>query len=469
MLKEQAQLFTKIAVTADLLVLFLSYFFAFHTRNLSGSLGEFTDYLWVLLAIIPVWYYLMVYFRLYAPLRTRKLNDILASILKVHVVGGIITASIIYLVNPYGLSRGFYGYFLCYSFLFISAEKTALKQFLHFIRRKGYNYHYILIAGTNDKGLRLAELVEHHKDWGLRVAGFLSHKGETSNITVGGYDVLGTLQDVLAVCKSITVDEVVFCLEGNSLDDIEGYIKELQEIGVTVRMVLDFYNNRAQRSELSYFHDELPMLTFYCKPFDAGQLFLKRCLDLIGATVGLLGTIILFPAITMAIKLDSKGPLLFGQNRVGANGRIFTCWKFRSMYIDAEERKQDLMAQNEMKGAMFKMKNDPRITRVGSFLRKTSLDELPQFWNVFKGEMSLVGTRPPTPDEVANYENWHRKRICIKPGITGLWQVSGRNQIQDFDEVVRLDIEYIERWTLWLDIKILLKTFWVVFARSGSC
>ena len=138
------------------------------------------------------------------------------------------------------------------------------------------------------------------------------------------------------------------------------------------------------------------------------------------------------------------------------------------MFVDAEKRKYELMAHNEMDGAMFKMKDDPRVTRVGRFIRKTSIDELPQFLNVLRGEMSLVGTRPPTPDEVATYENWHRKRICIKPGITGLWQVSGRNQIQDFDEVVRLDIRYIEEWTLWLDIKILARTIWVVFTANGA-
>jgi exopolysaccharide biosynthesis polyprenyl glycosylphosphotransferase len=203
--------------------------------------------------------------------------------------------------------------------------------------------------------------------------------------------------------------------------------------------------------------------------FDSSQLFLKRCLDLIGGVIGLLITLVLLPFIAAAIKLDSPGPLFFGQERVGRRGRFFKCWKFRSMYLDAEERKKELSHLNEMNGALFKIKNDPRITTLGAFLRKTSLDELPQFWNVLKGEMSLVGTRPPTPDEVATYENWHRKRICIKPGITGLWQVSGRNEISDFDAVVRLDLEYIDRWTLWLDIKILFKTVWVVFSRQGSC
>jgi lipopolysaccharide/colanic/teichoic acid biosynthesis glycosyltransferase len=151
------------------------------------------------------------------------------------------------------------------------------------------------------------------------------------------------------------------------------------------------------------------------------------------------------------------------------NGRLYTIRKFRSMCHDAEERKMTLLPLNEMEGALFKIKNDPRITRVGHFLRRTSLDELPQFWNVLRGEMSLVGTRPPTPEEVARYAYRHRKRICIKPGVTGSWQVSGRNEIRNFDEVVRLDVEYIDNWTLWLDVRILLKTIQVLFTREGAC
>jgi lipopolysaccharide/colanic/teichoic acid biosynthesis glycosyltransferase len=180
-------------------------------------------------------------------------------------------------------------------------------------------------------------------------------------------------------------------------------------------------------------------------------------------------TAFLVPFIALAIKLESKGPVLFSQERIGLNGRIFRCWKFRSMLVDAEAQKAKLLERNEMKGAMFKIADDPRVTKVGRILRKSSLDELPQFWNVFKGEMSLVGTRPPTPDEVADYENWHRRRISIKPGMTGLWQVSGRNRISDFDEIVRLDIRYIEKWNLWLDVKILLKTFRVLLAGRGAC
>ncbi|MBE0500647.1 MAG: sugar transferase, partial [Desulfuromonadales bacterium] len=252
------------------------------------------------------------------------------------------------------------------------------------------------------------------------------------------------------------------------VEDAEKHLQDLEELGITVRMVLDFYELRNSKRELSLFHGELPILTFHTKSLDAQQLTLKRFMDITGSLVGLGITAVFFPLIVLAIKLDAPGPLFFGQERVGESGRIFKCWKFRSMYLDAEERKKDLMAQNEMKGAIFKIKDDPRITKVGKFLRKTSLDELPQFFNVLKGEMSLVGTRPPTLGEVAEYENWHHRRISIKPGITGMWQVSGRNKIDDFDEIVHLDLKYINDWNIWLDVKILLQTIKVVFAREGS-
>jgi exopolysaccharide biosynthesis polyprenyl glycosylphosphotransferase len=249
---------------------------------------------------------------------------------------------------------------------------------------------------------------------------------------------------------------------------VENDIQNMQELGITVRMILDLHDSHAAKKELSLFHGKFPMMTYYYKAFDGNELFMKRLVDVVGAFVGLCLTVVLLPFIAVVVKLDSKGPIFFRQKRVGENGRIFTCWKFRTMQTDAEDRKQALLDKNEMNGAIFKIRNDPRITRVGRILRKTSLDELPQFWNQQKGEMSLVGTRPPTPEEVRKYDNWHRRRISIKPGITGLWQVSGRNEIQDFDEVVRLDLEYIDRWNLWLDIKILLKTMEVVAGRSGS-
>ena len=469
MLKEQAKLFTKIAIFADTIVIVAAFFAAYYLRNAFSGLQYIGFYTWILFFVLPIWYFLFYHFNLYASLRLRPLNSIIISVVKVHAAGGIVASSIIFLVEPRGFSRGLFLDFLVFSLTFVLVEKILLKVLLSHIREKGYNCRYILIVGCNEQARSLTRLIVKHAKWGLRIVGCLKLFDEEVCPPSDGYEILGRVDELVEICKKRTIDEVVFCVPMEVLPNVEDYVREMEEMGVTTRMALDFYDLQRSKCEFTLFHEEIPMLTFHSRAFDADHLFLKRCLDVLGALAGLCATGVLFPFIALAIKANSSGPLFFGQKRVGERGRSFTCWKFRSMYVDAEERKKELMHLNEMNGAIFKIKNDPRITRVGNFLRKTSLDELPQFWNVLKGEMSLVGTRPPTPGEVLDYENWHRKRICIKPGITGLWQVSGRNQIQDFDEVARLDIRYIETWSLWLDIKILLKTIWVVFARNGSC
>lgn len=221
---------------------------------------------------------------------------------------------------------------------------------------------------------------------------------------------------------------------------------------------------------------EANVLTTTIKTAASWQLAIKRLFDIIGALIGLIIMGIAYIFVAPAIKKASPGPAFFKQERVGKNGRIFYFYKFRSMYLDAEERKKELMEQNQMSGLMFKMENDPRIIGsekgpgkgIGNFIRKTSIDELPQFWNVLKGDMSLVGTRPPTKGEYEQYDLKHKIRLSMKPGITGMWQASGRNNITDFDEVVKLDTEYIENWSIWLDIKLLFKTVKVVLVREGS-
>jgi len=468
MLKQQAKLLRKSVMVSDVILIYASFILGFALRQRWSQIGDFSDYIWILMFIIPVWHFLLTRFGLYESMRTTALDELLVALLKVQFFGSIVTLAMVFIVDPQGLSRGLFGGFVCFSFLLMALIRIGLKFGLSFFRGKGYNFRNILIVGSYDKLREFVEVTQKHQEWGLRIVGMLLPGEEPRRDECYGYSVLGRLEDLVEICKHYPVDEVVFSLPKKYLALVDDCIKDLEDMGITMRMVLDLYDVRRARRETSLFHGQIPMLTFYYKTFDAGQLLLKRCLDIVGATVGLALTALMFPFIALALKIDSPGPLLFSQRRMGECGRIFKCWKFRSMYIDAEERKKGLAHLNEMNGAIFKIKDDPRITRVGRFIRKTSLDELPQFWNVLKGEMSLVGTRPPTPDEVDNYENWHRRRISIKPGITGLWQVSGRNQIQNFDEIVQLDLNYIDHWSIYFDIKILFMTIWVVFARRGS-
>ena len=469
MLKQQAKLISRILILLDGIVLSASFLLAFSCLGIDEIFSQFRHHSWILIIVLPVWFLLIERFGLYASIRTASLPQIISSLLKAHIIAGILTAALIFLIEPLDNNRALFGYFISISFLLLAFERLVTKIVLHILRKKGRNIRYILIVGTDERARDFIKLIEYYAQWGLKIAGLVTLSEHTRISPVEGYRILGSLDKLVDVCKQNTIDEVVFCVSIELLPHLEDHVRDMEEMGITTRMVLDFYELQSSRREIGLFHGEVPVLTFHSRAFDASQLFLKRILDIVGAIVGLTLTAFLFPFLALAIKYESPGPLFFGQKRVGKRGRIFTCWKFRSMTADAEKRKKDLMHLNELNGAVFKITNDPRVTRIGAFIRKASIDELPQFWNVLKGEMSLVGTRPPTPDEVANYENWQRKRICINPGITGLWQVSGRNQIQDFDEIARLDIKYIENWSLWLDIRILFKTIWVVFARKGSC
>jgi exopolysaccharide biosynthesis polyprenyl glycosylphosphotransferase len=470
LLKEQAKLLNRLTVVIDLSLVVLSFVAAYYFRKhfLAGEVRSIKEYSWSLLPALPVWYYLLVKYNLYKSIRQISLIDLTYRVFAVHVFSGIILSALVLFFDRDFYSRRLILVFIVTAFLFILVERIFLKLCLNYIRRKGLNYRQLLIVGTTERAQEFIKLVENHADWGLRVLGVLQVASGDLKDNVSGYKVMGRLDNLLENCKRYPVDEVVFCLGKDQVVDIEEHLQQLEELGVTVRMVLDFYKVGRYRRDLSFFENSLPILTFYAKSLDAQQLFLKRVLDILGSLAGLVVTIFLFPLVALGIRLESPGPIFYNQERIGESGRTFRIWKFRSMYLDADVHKSTLMKQNEMNGAIFKIKNDPRITSVGRFLRMTSIDELPQFWNVFKGEMSLVGTRPPTPDEVDQYENWHRRRISIKPGITGLWQVNGRNKINNFDDVVKLDLQYIDNWTLGLDVRILIKTMWVVLARKGS-
>ena len=308
----------------------------------------------------------------------------------------------------------------------------------------------------------LKRLFEEQISFGHKVIGTISVNGKKDQ-----EETASILKGLPQILTKYEIDEVVFALNSDRTFDLVKYLNICKKMGKLVRILPSLWDPKTGALSIEKCQ-KVPFLTIKVNNFNATGLLYKRVLDIIGGLLGTIITLLLYPILGLAIKIDSPGPVLFKQKRVSRNGRVFDLYKFRSMYENAEELKKDLMAENQMNGAMFKVKNDPRITRVGKWLRKASLDEFPQFFNVLKGEMSLVGTRPPTPEEVKVYLPQHLKRISMKPGITGLWQISGRNLITDFEKIVELDCRYLENWRFLDDIKILFKTAIVVLKRKGA-
>lgn len=331
------------------------------------------------------------------------------------------------------------------------------------------NVTHVYLVTTSDRVQNIVtQLKRSDENFSMRIKGIAIIDNDMKGKTIEGIPVVAAYEDVFEYAKVNIVDEVyvnVSYITGNSL---KPFILEFEKMGITVHLNINILEGFEGFDKEVATYGPFPVISFAAKFFEPNKMIIKRMIDVAGALVGLAITGVVTLFLAPVLLIESRGPLFFKQKRVGKNGRYFYMYKFRSMYKDAEERKQALMEKNEMKGLMFKMTDDPRITKVGKFIRATSIDELPQFFNVLKGDMSLVGTRPPTVDEFMQYAGYHKRRLSIKPGITGLWQVSGRSDIEDFEEVVRLDLEYIDNWSLALDLKILFKTIVVVFKKVGS-
>lgn len=363
------------------------------------------------------------------------------------------------------MSRLITAYFFCINIvvMYISRGlvKEVLKRMYNDDPKKSKSILMILEKGQE------AVIQKFNSGLTYNVVGTLivEHDNVTGNIN--GNDITCTLNEIVNNVVTYQIDDVVFKLPGQDQKSLFELITDFEDMGVNCHYVLDVPTGAQGNAKMEMFGDMF-MATYTLRTQSTWQLLMKRLMDICGAVVGLVLCGIISIFLVPAIKLDSPGPAIFSQIRIGKNGRRFKFYKFRSMYIDAEERKKELMKNNEMDGLMFKMEDDPRITKVGKFIRKTSLDEFPQFWNVLIGDMSLVGTRPPTEDEFNKYNGHYKRRLMMTPGITGLWQVSGRSSITDFDEVVKLDLEYIDNWSLLGDIKILFKTVYSVIKRDGA-
>ncbi len=465
MIQQQVYIFNNTLMVLDALcVIGAGYVAFFYEHSRSGGLlgvGE-TVFAGMVLLVMFVNNYMMGRLGLYSEQRPESARRLLLSVGQAVVVSFVCLATALYFYDREYVSRQFLLAFAGSCFFCLAGLRLAARFYIARVANRGFNARKILVVGDLKRGNLVSELLSRQLSWGHAVIGRLALEDEEAQ-----GDSLGRIDQIGRVLQKYPVDEVVFAVSGNREVNIGPAIEVCKVTGVPVRILPALWRPGGLRISAERCQG-VPFLTIATSNFNAAGLFYKRLLDIAGGLVGCAIFFALYPLVGLAIKLDSPGPVLFSQPRMGRHGRVFKVFKFRTMYADAEARKQELLARNQMQGAIFKIDNDPRITRLGRWLRKTSLDEFPQFWNVLRGEMSLVGTRPPTLDEVARYELRHRRRIAIKPGITGLWQVSGRNRVSDFDQIVELDCQYLEQWRFSDDIRILLKTVLVVLQRKGA-
>lgn len=428
-------------------------------------------------------------------------------ILKYNVVQFVFLSTCVYLFRlELDFSRLMLVYFVICDSVIGYAFRAAFKTFIRRNYKKGSGSEKVLIVTDSVSLQRVEEQIQKDKGWNYEVVGVAlteAKEAETAEEEQNGlvgqtpqaehgaegdgenenakqrnvkreegekWSIVAHEKDLLDVARQMPIDLVLFYLPSDQTNvKAEEWIQAFLLMGIPCYYSIRNLSFQIPNSGVGTFA-EIPVLCYHnTLERDWRMSVIKRIADLIGGFVGMLITAIFFPFIAIAIKLeDSKGPIFFSQTRIGKNGRRFRMYKFRSMYADAEARKKELLEQNEVQGPMFKIADDPRITKVGKFLRRTSLDELPQFWNILRGDMSMVGTRPPTVEEFEQYNDYYRRRMSITPGLTGLWQVSGRSDIKDFNEVVKLDLQYIDHWSVWQDLKILILTVGVVLKGNGS-
>lgn len=424
-------------------------------------------YRWILAVFMLTLVYLIFY-----PNKNffkRKFKDELIYNLKTNGMAGVFMATAAYLIKDADdYSRFIYLGTIVFNLCWMQIVHCIYRKYVLDNRERVRTTRKILIICTKDKAEEIVSNIIKEKIYDLWVEGIIVIDADMTGQKICNIPVVANYRSMYLYATRSVVDEIFIqtsCFEKYKMQEV---ITKFEEMGVKVNLSIDLLNLNVQASKQLGKIGAYYTVAFTGKEASLRMLFGKRLLDIIGGLVGVFMTGIITIILGPLIKLESPGPIFFSQKRVGKNGRIFKIYKFRSMYADAEERKKELMAQNEMNGLMFKMKDDPRITKIGKFIRKTSLDEFPQFWNVLKGDMSLVGTRPPTVDEFEQYDLHHKKRLGMTPGLTGVWQVSGRSDITDFEEIVNMDVEYIENWSLKRDIGILFKTVQVVLSSESG-
>ncbi len=481
MLRERAYSITAFVFAVDLVLVAASFAIAHWLRAqvlpawglAAEAFYPFEAYLSLLPLVLVIWGALLLRSGEYRSHRTVPLFDEIWSLSKVCALAAVALTLTVYLfrigrppLSGLEVSRLWIGLLFVVSFTLLAIEKVGLRFVARHFRLRGYNFRTLLIVGTSDTAKALIEAIERHRYWGIRIAGVLREAGGASGDTLAGVPILGRQEDLLELVDRTVVDEVIFACDPADNELETRLLRGLQELGVCVRFTLSAIPEAHGAARIGDL-DGIALLSYSRTRGSHVQLIFKRLIDITVASSLLLLSLPALAVVAVAVRLQSSGGVLFRQVRCGLNGRVFTMYKFRTMVAGAEADRSHLAHLNEMAGPMFKSQNDPRITRLGRFLRRTSLDELPQLWNVLLGHMSLVGPRPMLPAEFEQLERWQRRRLSMRPGLTCLWQVSGRSKV-DFQRWMQLDLQYIDDWSPLLDLKILMKTIPAVLSGRGA-
>ncbi len=493
MVQEQIKIFRNVQIICDLCLVAISFFIGYFLRDRLIDIYPISllrEYLYdeklltikyyaIYIGLLPVlffiWGGLLSYFGMYKSSGVRTIRESFIIIFKTTVIGFILFGSYVFILRMQeDISRLFIGFTFLSAAILISIEKIVLAYIVKILSKMDtsfksalINFRRILIVGTGERAMHFVDLIERNLDWGIKIVGLVDIDPNKKGKIINGYEVLSSFDGIPEVIHKKIIDEVVFIVPRSWLDRIEKIMHFCESEGLRINLAVDLFELKFSKPKQTDLHG-FPLLTFESTPGKLGHLFIKRLFDFVASGAGLIILSPLFVVIAILIKTTSEGPIFFKQERCGLYGRKFIFFKFRTMVADAESKLKNILKYNEMNGPVFKMTDDPRITKIGKWLRKFSIDEMPQLWNVLKGDMSLVGPRPPIPSEVENYDTWQRRKLSMRPGITCFWQTSGRNKIKDFDEWMKLDLEYIDNWSLWLDVKILLKTIPVVLLGEGA-
>lgn len=468
MLKERSRLVETALRIADFAALVSALPLAYFAREWARhGINTFysTDRLVVLgAATLAAWGLAARAFNVYDSYRTAPVTIELGRVTRAFLTVALLAAAGSFVVRRFDVPRLLLAFYFLFGYLQIVLIRLLVRNVARALRRRGRNTRRYAVVGSGELAQEVVRSMATHSEWGFALAGVVLDHPDAA--VPDGMPVLGHLERFGELLEGTVLDKVIFAMPIARLAAVEEAARVCQVQGIEVMVCLDLLTDGIGHMTLARF-DGLPALTFSTVESDPMALAAKRLFDVVVSAGVLLVFVPVLAAVAAAIKLDSPGPVFFRQRRVGLNGHEFFLFKFRSMQVDAEASLAALKAKNELSGPVFKMTRDPRVTRAGQFIRKFSLDEFPQFWNVLRGEMSVVGPRPPLPGEVKQYQRWQRRRLSMKPGITCIWQVSGRNNI-DFEQWMRLDLQYIDSWSLWQDLQICLKTVPAVLSARGA-